>query len=92
MIGLPYFAAAQGFIEKVYKFRQIRILGSGAGFLEEGKKDPARGTHLLAIKMISTAITNGAGAEAFKLRGQVLRSASWVCILLPYCYVISASC
>jgi len=70
ILGLPHFAAGQGFFERVDKFRQSRVMRTAQTFLEEGKKDLARGAHLRAIRLLSTAITTGADAEALKLRGQ----------------------
>jgi tetratricopeptide (TPR) repeat protein len=56
--------------DSVDQFRQERILKSGQAFLEEGRRELARGAYLRSIRVLTEAINKGADPEALKLRGQ----------------------
>lgn len=56
--------------ETVDLFRQKRLLDSARIFLDEGKRELARGGYTRSIRVLTQAINRGADPEAFKLRGQ----------------------
>jgi len=56
--------------DSVDQFRQERILKSGQAFLEEGRRELARGAYLRSIRVLTEAINKAADPEALKLRGQ----------------------
>jgi tetratricopeptide (TPR) repeat protein len=56
--------------EEVDLFRQQRALNTAQTFLDEGRREFARGTYVRSIRVLSQAIAKGADPEAFKLRGQ----------------------
>jgi len=60
--------------EGVDLFRQKRVLNAAQTFLEEGKRELARGGYVRSIRVLSQAINKGADPEAFKLRGRAYDS------------------
>ncbi len=56
--------------EEIDLFRQKRTLNTAQTFLDEGRREFARGTYVRSIRVLSQAIAKGADPEAFKLRGQ----------------------
>jgi len=56
--------------EAVDLFRQKRVLDSAQAFLDEGRRELARGGYTRSIRVLTQAISRGADPEAFKLRGQ----------------------
>ena len=61
---------ALGSNDAVDQFRQQRIMMSGQAFLEEGRRELARGAYLRSIRVLTEAISKGSDPEALKLRGQ----------------------
>ncbi len=67
---LSFQAIAPASNDAVDQFRQERMLKSGQAFLEEGRRELARGAYLRSTRVLTEAISKGADPEAFKLRGQ----------------------
>ena len=60
--------------EAVDLIRQKRLLDSAQIFLDEGRRELARGAYTRSIRVLTQAISRGAEPEAFKLRGQAYNS------------------
>jgi len=56
--------------ETVDIFRQKRVTDSAQIFLDEGRREFARGGYTRSIRVLTQAINKGADPEALKLRGQ----------------------
>ncbi|MGO9117046.1 MAG: tetratricopeptide repeat protein [Desulfomonilaceae bacterium] len=67
---LSFQGMAPGSNDALDQFRQQRIMMSGQAFLEEGRRELARGAYLRSIRVLTEAISKGADPEALKLRGQ----------------------
>jgi len=69
---LLYFlsSVANAVDEDVLRFRQERVRQRTEAYLEEGKKEVQRGSYMRGIRLLSQAIAQGAGVDAFQFRGQ----------------------
>lgn len=56
--------------ELVDQFRKSRVMDRAQGFLEEGRREVERGSWFRAVRLLSQAISRGAGPEAFELRAR----------------------
>ena len=65
--GLPGKTCAEGTFDRART--EVRAVHAQA-LLEEGRGEYERGHHFRAIRVLSAAISAGAGAQAFQLRGQ----------------------
>lgn len=57
-------------IEAVDQFRMQRLKARSEAYVEEGRRDIERGAYMKAIRVLSEAMSKGAGAEAYELRAR----------------------
>lgn len=57
-------------IEAVDRFRMSRVKARAEAYVEEGRRDLERGAYMKAIRVLSVAISKGAGNEAYELRSR----------------------
>jgi tetratricopeptide (TPR) repeat protein len=57
-------------IEAVDRFRMSRVKARAEAYVEEGRRDLERGAYMKSIRVLSVAISKGAGNEAYELRSR----------------------